>query len=74
MIVIVVAEVLFSEVVFDAKMVLISATKSGPCGAAPPVATGPPGVVRVVKYRANLSLAHRRSGMLGAAKIAVPTK
>ena len=51
--VLVVAEVLFVEVVFATKMSLISATKYGPCGVAPPVVTGPLGVLRVRKHRAN---------------------
>ena len=74
MIVIVVAEVFFADVVFAANMALISATKYGPYCVAPPVATVTPGVVRVGKHRANVSLAHRRTGMLGAAKSAIPNK
>ena len=74
MLALVVAEVLFAEVMFAAEMALISATKYGPCGVFPPVATDPTVLVRMVNHRANSSLAHRRSGMLGAAEIAVPTK
>ena len=71
---IVVAEVLFAKAVFANDMALISATNSGPCGVAPPVATGPPGVVRVGKHRANVSLSHLRTGMLGASESAIPNK
>ena len=71
---VVVAEVLFARVVFATKMEMISATKYVPCGFTPPVATGPPGVVRVGKHCAIFSLAHHRAGMVGAAKSAVPIK
>ena len=74
MLALVFAKMLFDEVVFAPEMVLISASKSGPCGVAPPVATGPPGVARVGKHRAKFSLAHRRAGMLGASSNDVPTK
>ena len=70
----VVTEVLFAEVLFAAKMALIHATKSGPCSVAPPVATCPPDLMRVGKHRAVFPLSHRHSGMLDAAKSAIPTK
>ena len=72
--VLVVSEVLFSEVVFATEMTLISATKYGPCVVAPPLATAPPGVARVGNHCADVSLAHRRAVMLGAAESAVRTK
>ena len=52
----VVSEVLFAEVVCAAEMALISATKYGPFVVAPPVSTGPPGVVRVGKHRSKFFL------------------
>ena len=70
----VVAEVLFAKVVFATKMALISATKSGSCSVDPSVATGPSGVVRVVKHRSFFSLAHCLADMLGAANSAVTAK
>ena len=74
MLALVVAKGLFSEVVFATKMALISATKYGPCGVAPPVATVPHGVVRVGNYRENFSLSHHRASMLSASKSDVPAK
>ena len=60
--------------VFAAEMESINATKYGTCGVAPPVATCPPGLVRVGKHCARFSLAHLRTDMLGAAESDVPAK
>ena len=74
MLALVVAKVLFAEVMFATEIALISATKYGLCGVTHPVATGPPSVVRVGNNRAKFSLSHHRAGMLGAARSAVPNK
>ena len=41
-----VAKLLFAKMVFASEMALISVTKPGSCGVAPPLARGIPGVVR----------------------------
>ena len=74
MLALVVAKVLFDEVVFASDMALISAIKYGPCVVALPLGTAPPGVARVGNHCADVSLAHRRAVMLGAAESAVRTK